>query len=250
MGKWPADRLAASSGFVFLILYVAAMFVVPKPPSLSSPNAKVAAYYIQHHRGGLVQTVLLGLSAIAFLWFIGSLAALIRDAGEMRLASVAFAGGIATVGLGFLGTTIDAALFERVALESPSMAGGLHVISVTAFTVIGFATATIAFATALAVWRTKVLPAWYADDHRDRRGRLRLRRRRPHVLRLLLAAGHVLVDRDRRVPGLDPRHDRRARPACGGGSGGAAGGDGAVGQPSRAGRDHRAVGGAALRLGS
>ena len=162
MGKWSADRLAASSGFVFLALYIVAMFVVPKPPSLSSPNAKVAAYYIEHHRGGLVQTVLLGLSAIAFLWFIGSLAALIRDAGEMRLASVAFAGGIATVGLGFLGTTINAALFERVALESPSMAGGLHVISVTAFTVIGFATATIAFATALGVWRTRVLPAWYA----------------------------------------------------------------------------------------
>ena len=162
MGKWSADRLAASSGFVFLALYIVAMFVVPKPPSLSSPNAKVAAYYIEHHRAGLVQTVLLGLSAIAFLWFIGSLAALIRNAGETRLASVALAGGIATVGLGFLGTTINAALFERVALESPSMAGGLHVIAVTAFTVIGFATATIAFATALAVSRTKVLPAWYA----------------------------------------------------------------------------------------
>ena len=162
MGKWSADRLAASSGFVFLVLYIVAMFVVPKPPSLSSSNAKVAAYYVQHHRAGLVQTVLLGLSAIAFLWFIGSLAALIRNAGEMRLASVAFAGGIAAVGLGFLGTTINAALFERVALQSPSMAGGLHVISVTAFTVIGFATATIAFATALAVSRSKVLPAWYA----------------------------------------------------------------------------------------
>jgi hypothetical protein len=162
MGKWPADRLAATSGFVFLVLYVVAMFVVPKPPSLSSSNAKVAAYYIQHHRAGLVQTVLLGLSAIAFLWFIGSLAALIRNAGEVRLASVALAGGIATVGLGFLGTTISAALFERVALQSPSMASGLHVISVTAFTVIGFATATIAFATALSVFRTKVLPRWYA----------------------------------------------------------------------------------------
>ena len=162
MGKWSADRLAAASGFVFLIFYVAAMFVVPKPPSLSSPNAKVAAYYVEHHRGGLVQTVMLGVAAIAFLWLMGSLAALLRDAGQARLASVAFAGGIATVGLGFLGTTINAALFERVALASPSMAGGLHVIAVTAFTVIGFATATIAFATALAVWRTKVLPGWYA----------------------------------------------------------------------------------------
>jgi hypothetical protein len=162
MGKWPADRLAASSGFVFLVLYIVAMFVVPKPPSLSSPNAKVAAYYIQHHRAGLVQAVLLGLSAIAFIWFVGSLAALIRNAGEVRLASVAFGGGIAMVGLAFLGTTIDAALFERVALQSPSMAGGLHVIAVTAFTVIGFAAATVAFATAIAVSRTRVLPSWYA----------------------------------------------------------------------------------------
>jgi len=162
MGKWPADRLAASSGFVFLVLYIVAMFVVPKPPSLSSPNAKVAAYYVQHHRAGLVQAVLLGLSAIAFIWFVGSLAALIRNAGEARLASVAFGGGIAMVGLGLLGTTIDAALFGRVALESPSMAGGLHVIAVTAFTVIGFPAATVAFATAIAVSRTKALPSWYA----------------------------------------------------------------------------------------
>lgn len=162
MGKWSADRLAASSGFVFLIFYIAAMFVVPKPPSLSSSNAKVAAYYVEHHRAGLVQTVLLGLALIAFLWFIGSLAALIRDAGQMRLASVAFAGGITMAGLALLGTTIDAALFERVALASPSMAGGLHVIAVTAVTLIGFAAATVAFATAIAVSRTKVLPAWYA----------------------------------------------------------------------------------------
>ena len=33
MGKWSADRLAAASGFVFLALYIVAMFVVPKPPS-------------------------------------------------------------------------------------------------------------------------------------------------------------------------------------------------------------------------
>ncbi len=162
MGKWSADRLAASSGFLFLALYIVAMFVVPKPPSLSSSNAQVAAYYVQHHRAGLVQTVLLGLSAIAFIWFIGSLAALIRNAGEVRLASIAFGGGIAMVGLALFGTTINAALFERVALSSPAMAGGLHVIAVTAFTVIGFAAATVAFATAIAVSRTKVLPSWYA----------------------------------------------------------------------------------------
>jgi hypothetical protein len=162
MGKWTADRLAAASGFVFLVLYIVAMFVVPKPPSLSSPNVKVAAYYVEHHRGGLVQTALLGLSLIAFLWFLGSLAALLRNAGEARLASVAFAGGLATAGLALLGTTINAALFERVALASPAMAGGLHTISVTAFTIVGFATATIAFATALAVGRCKALPAWYA----------------------------------------------------------------------------------------
>ena len=162
MGKWTADRLAAASGFVFLVLYIVAMFVVPKPPSLSSPSVKVAAYYVEHHRGGLVQTALLGLSLIAFLWFLGSLAALLRNAGEARLASVAFAGGLATAGLALLGTTINAALFERVALASPAMAGGLHTISVTAFTIVGFATATIAFATAIAVGRCKVLPAWYA----------------------------------------------------------------------------------------
>ena len=162
MTKWPADRLAATSGFVFLALYIVAMLVVPKPPSLSSSSAKVASYYVQNHRGGLVQTVLLGLAMVAFLWFVGSLAALIRKAGEARLASVAFGGGLAMVGLALLGTTITAALFERVALASPAMAGGLHMISVTAFTVIGFAAATTAFATAFAVTRTKVLPGWYA----------------------------------------------------------------------------------------
>lgn len=162
MGKWSAERLAAASGLVFLALYVVAILVVPRAPELSSSNAKVAAYYVQHHRAGLVQTVLLGLAVIAFLWFIGSLVALLRGAGEARLASVAFAGGIAAAGLALLGMTISGALFMRVALESPAMAGGLHVLVVTAFMLTGFATATIAFATAIAVWRCKVLPTWYA----------------------------------------------------------------------------------------
>ena len=162
MGKWSAERLAAASGLVFLALYIVAMFVVPRPPGLGSSNAKIAAYYVDHHRAGLVQTMLLGLAVIAFLWFIGSLAALIRNAGEIRLASVAFAGGVTTAGLALVGTTINAALFMRVALESPAMAGGLNVIALTAFTLIGFTVAVIAFATAIAVWRSKVLPTWYA----------------------------------------------------------------------------------------
>ena len=162
MGKWSAERLAAASGLVFLALYIVAILVVPRPPGLASSNAKIAAYYVQHHRAGLVQTILLGLAVIAFLWFIGSLAGLLRNAGEVRLASIALAGGITTAGLALLGATISAALFERVALASPAMAGGLHVIVATAFTLIGFAAATIAFATAIAVWRCKVLPTWYA----------------------------------------------------------------------------------------
>jgi hypothetical protein len=156
MGKWSAERL------VFLALYIVAMLVVPMPPGLGSSTGKVAAYYVDHHRAGLIQTFLLGMALIAFLWFLGSLVALIRNAGEARLASIAFAGGISVAGLALVGTTINAALFMRVALESPAMAGGLHVIAVTAYTLIGFGSATLAFATAIAVWRSKALPIWYA----------------------------------------------------------------------------------------
>ena len=162
MGKWSADRLAATSGFVFVALSVAAFAVVPSPPSLGSPTAKTAAYYVEHHRGGLVQAVLFGLAVIAFLWFVGSVSAVLREAGEARLATVALGGGIAAAGLSLLGTTIEAALFERVALESPSLVNGLHVVAVTASTLIGLAAATLAFATAIAVWRSRALPAWYA----------------------------------------------------------------------------------------
>jgi hypothetical protein len=162
MGKWSAERLAAASGLVFLALYIVAMLVVPMPPSLNSSTGKVAAYYVSHHRAGLIQTILLGVALIAFLWFLGSLVALIRNAGEARLASIAFAGGLTVAGLALIGTTINAALFMRVALQSPAMASGLHVIAVLAFTLIGFGSATLAFATAIAVWRSKVLPSWYA----------------------------------------------------------------------------------------
>ena len=162
MGKWSAERLAAASGFVFVALYIVAFFVAGKPPTLSSSNAKVASYFVDHHRAGLVQAIALGLAVIAFIWFLGSLGAALRKAGEGRLASIAWGGGIVAAGLAMLATTINAALFMRVALESPAMAGGLYVLSVTAFTVIGFAIGAVALSTAIAVWRSKVFPGWYA----------------------------------------------------------------------------------------
>lgn len=161
MAKWGWDRLGAAGGIVFVVLLIVVQAALPSQPDLGDSSEKVTMFYLHHHRAGLIGGILIGLALVAFVWFLGSLTAAIREAGEGRLAAIAFGGGLLAIGMAMVGTVITTALAFRIALDSPDMVKGLFDMQFIALTLIGFPVAVLVEATAVAALRTRILPQWY-----------------------------------------------------------------------------------------
>ena len=118
MGRWSADRLAATSGIAFVVLFIVSFFSATKPPDSTDSNAQWVTYFVDHHRATLISAVLLGAAVMFFIWFAGSVGAALRTAGEQRLAAVAFGGGVATAAMGLSAAAVQGALAYGIAIEN------------------------------------------------------------------------------------------------------------------------------------
>jgi hypothetical protein len=163
MAKWNWERLAAGSGILFVALFVIGFSLPGKPPTMSAHNDKWLQYILDNSREIKVGAILFGLALVAFVWFGGSLASRLRAAGEARLAAITFGGVVATAAVFAIATTIWTALAYRIAVEQPSIVKTLITLSTVAQTMISFPVAIVIGATAIALWRTGIVPKWWAQ---------------------------------------------------------------------------------------
>lgn len=162
MGRWSADRLAATSGIAFVVLFIAAFFSATKPPDSTDSNAQWVTYFVDHHRATLISAVLLGAAVIFFIWFAGSVGAALRNAGEARLGAVAFGGGVATAAVAIVIAGLQGALAYRIAIDSPASVKAFVDLAYGVQVVISFPVAVLIGATAIASWRSDAFPQWWA----------------------------------------------------------------------------------------
>ena len=162
MRAWNWDRLAAGSGLVFVVLLLLSAFITGSPPKVTDRSAKIVSFFTEHHRAGLIAGMLGGLAIIAGIWFFATLANRLREAGEPRLAAVAFGGGIMAGAIGMVATFLLTIMFYKVAKESPDLAKPMYIASSVGFTTIFFPLAATAWATGIAGWRSSIFPQWYA----------------------------------------------------------------------------------------
>jgi hypothetical protein len=163
MGKWSADRLAATSGIVFVVLFIVAFFSATQPPDASDPNSEWVSYFTGHHRATLVASVLLAAAIMFFLWFAGSVGAALRDAGERRLGLVAFGGGVATAAVGLTIAGTQGALAYRIAIDSPASVKAFVDLFYVGGCFVSFPIAVTIGATAIGAYRSGVFPRWWAQ---------------------------------------------------------------------------------------
>jgi hypothetical protein len=163
MGRWSADRWAAASGIVFVALFIVSFFSATKPPDSTDPNAEWVNYFLHHHRATLASAVLIGGAIIFFIWFVGSVGAALRNAGEPRLASVAFGGGMVTAGTGLVIGGIQGGLAYRVAVDSPASVKGFVDFNFALGALISFPIAVLIGATAIGAWRSGLFPRLWAQ---------------------------------------------------------------------------------------
>jgi hypothetical protein len=162
VAKWNWERLVAGCGFLFVVLFLVGLFLPGKAPTMSASNATWVHYVVGNSREFKVGSILLGLALITFVWFVASLAARLRVAGEPRLAAIAFGGAVATAAIFAVAVAVQAALAYRIANEQPTLVKSFVELSTVAQTIIRFPVAMTIGATAIAAMRTGVFPKWYA----------------------------------------------------------------------------------------
>jgi hypothetical protein len=130
-------------------------------PELDAAPGVILAYF------GDRDTVILGgfllmLAAVSFLWFVGSLRAVLRSAegAHGRLSAIAYGGGVAAAAfmLAFPASNVAGALFsEQLSLEG---AQTFYLFGDVFLYPAAMAAAVLVAATALVALRTGALPRW------------------------------------------------------------------------------------------
>jgi Domain of unknown function (DUF4386) len=162
MSRWTVERLAAATGILFVALLLASLFVTgEQPPNLQATNAEILTFFGENHRALLISVILGGLALVAFLWFLGSVAATLRRGGEPRLATVAFGAGVATASLAGASLVIQATIAFRLSADAPQIAKALYDMQFLTQTIVGFPAAAFVAAVSIAAWRSRLLPQWF-----------------------------------------------------------------------------------------
>lgn len=167
MGKSALERLSPLTGVVGVALVVAGAMVSGLFSYL--PPADQLAEYLNSHVAGVALGGYLGMLSVFFLiWFSGSLRDALRthEAGDGRIADLAFAGGVASalaIGLGY--TLLSAAASRASSPEGISAVGAATTYDVSSAiegSLFAVALAVMVEATAVVSFRHGVFPKWFA----------------------------------------------------------------------------------------
>lgn len=154
------ERWAPASGILFVVAFMAAFFIGGEPPAADDGAAAIREYYADDG-AILAATYLYGIGLVLFLWFAGALAHRLREAGQARLAAVAFGGGIVTSALFMGGTILNASMAYRTPADD-GIVQALYDVQLLTDTMIAFPAATFLLAASIAASRTGVFAKWFA----------------------------------------------------------------------------------------
>lgn len=138
-------RVGALCAIGAVVALLASAFIVPQPPKVDAPTAKILAYYIDHRRALVFSQWLAGLGAALFLWFVSSLrGAWTREPGSAsELSAVAFGGGVVLAAVALMGTALNLTLvyLARNIQNSTDLVRALYAGQALTLTLVFFAAA-------------------------------------------------------------------------------------------------------------
>ena len=161
------ERHAPLTGVVAVVLWVIGAILLQSGGRADQEAAasEHLTFYAENEGKILLGAFLFGLGTLFFIWFLGSLRdRLYRgEGGTGRVSAIAWGGGLITAAmlLANLAPDIAAALTDDEVF-APAAAQALSVLTVGFFAAAELAAAVLTAATALAIWRTGVLPRWLA----------------------------------------------------------------------------------------
>jgi hypothetical protein len=156
-------RYGAASGILAVVLLMVGFlgFVTPSVPDFDSSGTTWASFYSDHQSRIQAGVTIVGAGLFFFIWFLGSVrSALARaEGGQGRLTSIAYGGGLLSVGVLIVGASAIAVAALRPGELDPNVTRALQDLSV-AMGAPGAAAFTAFFAAiAIVGYRYKAVPA-------------------------------------------------------------------------------------------
>ena len=156
------ERFAPLTGVLFVVLVVVAVIVGGETPDADDGIAKVVAYWSDNDGKAIASAIIAAYSAVFFLWFAGTLRAVLAAAEgpPTRLASTAWGGAIlVTVGWSILiAATFVAA--DTAGDVAPQVTQTLSVLQADFFFPLAVGAGVFLLANGLAILRTGALQSW------------------------------------------------------------------------------------------
>jgi hypothetical protein len=162
-----ASWVAPLTGVIFVVLFAAVLILTGEGKDATEESAEeIIDFYQDNEAKNIIASFLIGLAAIAMLFFGGYLRRLLRDAEGPNgiLSAVAFGGAIAFASGALVGGNIHFALTE-LADETPdpvdpSVIQSLNAIDNFFFFFFPVGLGTLLLASGISVVRHGVLPKW------------------------------------------------------------------------------------------
>jgi hypothetical protein len=154
-------RYGALSGLVAVALLVVGFLIVaPKPPAPTATAATVSAYYLDHKDAIRASVLIVSVGLLFYIWFLGTLSSALRAAaGDPRLPTVAFGGGILSAVFVVLALTGTGLASYRPEM-SPELVRALNDIGAVAGGTATGAFVALLAATGIVILRSGALPEW------------------------------------------------------------------------------------------
>ncbi len=156
-------RFDALTGLAFVVLLLVGLLLPGTPPKADDSIVKISSFFHDNRGAILAGDFIVGVSIVAFFWFLGAVRSYLRAAegGEGRLSAAAFGGGIAAAALLLAGAaTVNAISFKIADAPAPATIRALFDLSNALFAMSGFPFAVFLGALACSAARTGALPMW------------------------------------------------------------------------------------------
>ena len=155
------ERWGRASGAAFVVLAVAAFITMGEQPGVSDPAEEVMAYFDGDSGRVLTGTVLFGIALAISGWFTGTVANILREGGQGRLAGTILALGGAFIGIQIIVTAVAGALALNVAeTGDPGVVHAFYSLGWAGDTLSAFPMAGFVAVLTVGLSRLRLIPDW------------------------------------------------------------------------------------------
>jgi hypothetical protein len=109
------ERWARASGIGFVVLFVIAFIIYGEPPKVNASGADITSFFDGDRGRVLAGLIVFGIAFILLVWFVGTMANALREAGEGRVAATTIGMGAVFVGVQAVSGAVAGALALNVA---------------------------------------------------------------------------------------------------------------------------------------